>query len=142
MKGTAEWKSFCEKLLVAPGWSHIRDYHRSSLSDKALIARINEGKNRASRFIMDDFDDLIVDTLVKEQPWLEAWINDKSDFETYVVAQTFDNIIGEGYVRYKWHDWKQGPIKTKDLEIVLAKDTDKYGGTIVKIVSAYPLIVK
>ena len=142
-----KWRDTCLALLASDGWVHARENHRSDLSDSILIDRVARfNVSSASRFVDDNFDDLIFETLTDEETgyYLDIidWFNDESDNEVFIVWKKFDRVIGKGFCSRKWHEWNDGPASCDEIEVILEKVINRYGDTSIGIKTAYPLITE
>lgn len=70
--------------------------------------------------------------------WITDWLNDDSDGEDLVFEKTFDEVIGRGFFRAKWHNWKDGAIELRTIRVVLKK-RERRNDTIFVLGTAYPV---
>lgn len=112
-----------------------------------LINRCVKEKKAATVFTLskDEVLNLIKETLLDEEfeepECIIEWLNDNADGGDYVAIKNFDEIIGEGFYREKWHEWENGSVECRSINIVLRK-VERKTDTTFKIITVYPSITE
>ncbi len=126
---------------------HILGRH-FNMSDSDLIHRcIQEKKSLATTFngSRAEILKLIQETLLDEEfetpECILEWLDDASDGGDFFAVKDFPNVIGHGFFREAWHDWKQGAVSCSSCIVVLRK-VERQNDTIFRIISSYPSVTE